>query len=128
VSAAVAAVVLVVLCAPLAYLNLYFVLLAREGWEAAAERVGIFVRACGLAGGTCAVVARTRWARLLFGVPNSMFGLVWCGLLVWLAVTWLATGVIAVPWWALAGAGATVIAAVVLIYAQVVRLKQPCPL
>ncbi len=127
-SATVAGIGVLVLLAPLTYLNLYFLALAQEGWEPAARKLGALVTACGITGDTCAVVARTRWARVMFGVPNSVFGLAWCGALLWLAVMWLQSGVVTVPWWALAAASATVVAAVVLIWALVVRLKQPCPL
>jgi uncharacterized membrane protein len=128
VSATVAAVVLLVLIAPLLYLNLYFLLLVRDGWAGAAKRVGFLLTQCNLDTSVCQVVVRTGWARAILGIPNTVFGLIWCGALLWLAVTWLQSGVVTVPWWALAGAAATVLGAVVLIWALLVRLKQPCPL
>jgi len=123
-----AAVVLLVVTAPLLYLNLYFFLLSRESWEGAARRVGVLASSCGIETGSCKIVARTGWARLVFGIPNTVFGLVWAGLLVWLAVSWLVFGVVAVPWWALGCATATVAGAVVLVWALLVKLEQPCPL
>ena len=128
VSATVAAVVLLLLVAPLLYLNLYFLLLVRDGWAGAAQRVGFLLTTCNVDSSVCRVVVRTGWARAILGIPNTVFGLIWCGVLVWLAVQWLRTGAVVVPWWALAGAAATVAGAVVLVWALVVRLKQPCPL
>lgn len=127
-TATIAGFALIGLALPLLYLNLYFFSLALEGWEEAARKIGFLVRACGVAGGSCSVVARTRWARALFGVPNSFFGLAWCGVLLWLGVTWLETEVITVPWWVLAIASSTVVAAVVLIWVLVAKLQQSCPL
>lgn len=123
-----AAVVLLVLTAPLLYLNVYFLLLINDGWAGAAKRVGFLLTKCNVDASVCQVVVRTGWARAVLGIPNTVFGLIWCGVLIWLAVAWIGTGVIAVPWWALAGAAATLIGAVVLIWALLVRLKQPCPL
>lgn len=94
-----AAVVLLGLTVPLGYLNLYFFLLSREGWEGAARRVGVLASRCRIDTGTCAAVVRTGWARAIFGIPNTFFGLLWVGVLVWLAIQWLATGVVVVPWW-----------------------------
>lgn len=123
-----AAVVLLALTAPLLYLNLYFLLLIRDGWAGAAKRVGFLLAKCNVDSSVCRVVVRTGWARAILGIPNTVFGLVWCGVLSGLAVWWLVTGVVVVPWWALAGAAATVLGAIVLIWALLVRLKQPCPL
>lgn len=114
--------------AVLCYLNLYFLLLSREGWAGAARRVGVLATSCGVNTSTCAVVARTPWARVVFGVPNTVFGLLWCGALAWLAVGWIDVRRVVVPWWALAAAAATMGAAVLLIWALRFRLKQPCPL
>jgi len=125
---AAAAGVLLACVAVLTYLNVYFLLASRAGWEAAAKRLGVVASSCRIDTSSCAVVARTPWARVVFGIPNTVFGLAWCAALAWLAITWLRTGTLWVPWWALAAAAATVGAAVLLIWALRVRLQQPCPM
>ena len=57
---------------------------------------------------SCALVAKSAWARAVPGVPNTVWGLGWCGALAWLAIGWLRAGVVVVPWWAHTGAAATV--------------------
>lgn len=125
---ALAAVTLLALAAVLAYLDVFFLLANVAGWDAAAQRFGALARGCGADTGSCALVAQTRWARVVPGVPNTVFGLAWCGALVWLAVAWLRAGVVRVPWWAHAGAAGTVAAAALLIWALRTRVRRRCPL
>ena len=126
--AALRAATLLARAAALAYLNVFFLLANVAGWDAAAQRFGALARRCGADTGSCALVAQTRWARVVPGVPNTVFGLVWCGALVWLAVGWLRAGAVTVPWWAHTGAAATVAAAALLIWALRTRVRRHCPL
>lgn len=126
--AALAAPALLALAAILAYLNGFFLMANVRGWDRAAQWFGALARRCGADTASCATVAQTRWARVVPGVPNTVFGLAWCGALGWLAVQWLRTGVATVPWWAHAGAGASVAAAVLLTWALRVQVRRRCPL
>jgi uncharacterized membrane protein len=74
------------------------------------------------------VVVKTPYARIFGGVPNVALGIVWCAALAGLAVAWLRTGQVFVPWPFLVIAAGTLVVATYLIYALVVVLKQPCPL
>jgi uncharacterized membrane protein len=125
---AAAAGLLLALVVPALLINVYFTSLILERWARLRGRLAWLFHACGAETSTCAVVVKTPYARIFGGVPNVALGIVWCLALTGLALTWLATGHVSVPWPFLFVAAGTLVVAVYLVYALVVVLKQPCPL
>lgn len=109
-------------------INVYFASLVLGRWPRVRRALGRLFTTCGADTSTCAIVAATPYARLFGGAPNVAAGVPWCLALLGLAVSWIATGRLVVPWPYLAVAVATLLAGAYLIYALVVVLKQPCPL
>jgi uncharacterized membrane protein len=128
VKAPAAAALLLALVVPTTLINVYFTSLILERWARLRGRLAWLFHACGAETSNCAVVVKTPYSRIFGGVPNVALGIVWCGALAALAVAWLATGRIFVPWPFLVVAFATLAVAAYLVYALVVVLKQPCPL
>jgi uncharacterized membrane protein len=128
VKAPAAAALLLALVVPATLINVYFTSLILERWARLRGRLAWLFHACGAETSNCAVVVKTPYSRIFGGVPNVALGIVWCGALAALAVAWLATGRIFVPWPFLVVAFATLAVAAYLVYALVVVLKQPCPL
>jgi hypothetical protein len=71
---------------------------------------------------------RTPYARLFGGAPNVYVGIAWNLALLGLAVSWIVSGRVSVPWPYLIVAAASVLVGVYLVRALVVDLRQPCPL
>jgi uncharacterized membrane protein len=123
-----AAALLLALVVPAMLINVYFTSLVLERWARLRGRLAWLFHACGAETSTCAAVVKTPYARIFGGVPNVALGIVWCVALAGLAVAWLSTGRVFVPWPFLAVAAGTLAVAAYLVYALVVVLKQPCPL
>ena len=96
--AAAAASLLLILVVPALLINVYFTSLILERWARLRGRLAWLFHACGAETSTCAVVVKTPYARIFGGVPNVALGILWCAALAGLALTWLATGRITVPW------------------------------
>ena len=126
--AAAAAGLLLALVVPAMLINVYFTSLILERWARLRGRLAWLFHACGAETSTCAVVVKTPYARIFGGVPNVALGIAWCLALVGLAVRWLATDQVSVPWPFLFVAFGTLVIAVYLVYVLVAVLKQPCPL
>jgi uncharacterized membrane protein len=126
--AAAAASLLLILVVPALLINVYFTSLILERWARLRGRLAWLFHACGAETSTCAVVVKTPYARIFGGVPNVALGILWGAALAGLALTWLATGRITVPWPFLFVAFGTLVVAAYLVYALIVVLKQPCPL
>jgi uncharacterized membrane protein len=126
--AAAAATLLLILVVPALLINVYFTSLILERWARLRGRLAWLFHACGAETSTCAVVVKTPYARIFGGVPNVALGILWGAALAGLALTWLATGRITVPWPFLFVAFGTLVVAAYLVYALIVVLKQPCPL
>jgi uncharacterized membrane protein len=126
--AAAAAGLLLALVVPAMLVNVYFTSLILERWARLRGRLAWLFHACGAETSTCAVVVKTPYARIFGGVPNVALGIVWCLALAGLAVRWLATGQVYVPWPFLFVAFGTLVVAAYLVYTLVAVLKQPCPL
>lgn len=123
-----AGLLLLALTIPLLLINLYFTSLSLERWLGLRRRLASLFQTCGAETASCAMVFRTQYARVVAGMPNVYAGLLWCLALIGLAVAWLATGRLVVPWPFLVVAAATVVLAIYLIHALVAVLRQPCPL
>jgi uncharacterized membrane protein len=85
-------------------------------------------RTCGADTSWCAIVVRTPYARLFGGAANAHVGILWNLALIGLAVWWMLTDRVTVPWPYLIVAGASVLVGLYLVRALVVDLRQPCPL
>lgn len=109
-------------------INLYFAALILERWPGLRKRLASLFGVCGVETNTCAIVAKTRYARMFGGQPNVLVGILWCLALLALAGYWAAAGAVVVPWPFLVVAAASLCVALYLIHALVVVLKQPCPL
>src|SRR5215831_12209832 len=119
---------LVALTVPALLINLYFASLILGRWPRFRHRLGVLFRACGADTSSCAIVVRTPYARLFGGTPNVHVGIVWNLALLGLALWWVLTGRLAVPWPYLVVAVASLLVGFYLIRALVVELRQPCPL
>jgi uncharacterized membrane protein len=125
---AVLAIGLVALTVPALLINLYFTSLMLGRCPGLRHRLGVLFRACGADTSSCAIVVQTPYARLFGGAPNVHVGLVWNVALLGLALWWMASGRIVVPWPYLIVAAASVLVGLYLVRALVVDLRQPCPL
>jgi len=119
---------LVALTVPALLINLYFTLLILHRWPGLRHRLGALFTTCGADTSSCAIVVQTPYARLFGGAPNVYVGIVWNVALLGLALSWLVTGRVLVPWPYLVVAGASVLVGLYLVRALVVDLRQPCPL
>jgi uncharacterized membrane protein len=119
---------LVALTVPALLINLYFTLLILRRWPRLRHRLGILFTSCGADTSSCAIVVQTPYARLFGGAPNVHLGIVWNVALLGLALSWLVTGRVLVPWPYLVVAGASVLVGLYLVRVLVVDLRQPCPL
>jgi uncharacterized membrane protein len=126
--AAAAGALLALLAVAALLVNLYFVSLMLGRWARARQALSRLFNACGADTSSCAIVVATPYARLFGGTPNVAAGIPWALAVFGLALYWIATGRLVVPWPYLAVAVATLIVGAYLIYALVVVLKQPCPL
>jgi uncharacterized membrane protein len=122
------AIALVVLTVPALLINLYFTLLLLGRWPGLRDRLGGLFASCGADTSSCAIVVRTPYARLFGGTPNVHVGIVWNLALLGLALSWMLTGRVAVPWPFLIVAAVSVLVGLYLVCALVVDLRQPCPL
>src|SRR5882724_2376197 len=118
---------LVALTIPALLINLYFTSLMLDRWPGLRHRLGALFRACRADTSSCAVVVLTPYARLFGGTPNVFVGVLWNVALLGLALSWMATGRVGVPWPYLLVAAASVLVGLYLIRALVVDLRQPCP-
>jgi len=123
-----AGVLLLLAAFALLVINVYFTALILGRWPRLRQALSRFLTVCRADTSSCAVVARSSYARMIGGVPNVAVGVPWALALVALAVVWMVTGRAIAPWPFLAFAALTVVAAVYLIYALRVVLHQPCPL
>ncbi len=88
---------------------------------------------CAREGSNCVTVVQTPWARV-FGVPNSLLGIVYYLALAAWALTGprvdlqLAGAVVPLRWFFLAASGVTVLLGSYLIYALLKKLHTHCPL
>ena len=89
---------LVALTVPALLINLYFASLMLGRWPRLRHRLGVLFTTCGADTSSCAVVVRTPYARLFGGAPNVHVGIVWNLALLGLALSWMLTGRLAVPW------------------------------
>lgn len=119
---------LVVLTVPALFINLYFTSLMLGRWPGFRDRLGVLFTTCGADTSSCAIVVRTPYARLFGGAPNVHVGVVWNVALLGLALSWMVSGRVAVPWPYLIVAAVSVLVGVYLVRALVVDLRQPCPL
>src|SRR5262249_57445446 len=101
------AIALVVLTIPALLINIYFTLLILRRAPGLRQRLGSMFTACGADTSSCAIVVQTPYARLFGGAPNVYVGIVWNVALLGLAVTWIASGPVSVPWAYLVVAAAT---------------------
>jgi uncharacterized membrane protein len=120
--------VLVLAALALLVINVYFTALILGRWPRLRQLLSRFLTACRADTSSCAVVARTSYARMVGGIPNVSVGIPWALAVLALGLVWMVTGRAVVPWPFLVVAGLTVVAAVYLIYALRVVLRQPCPL
>jgi len=119
---------LVALTVPALLINLYFTSLMLLRFPGLRHRLGVLFRACGADTSSCAIVVQTPYARLFGGAPNVHIGVVWNVALLGLALWWMASGRVVVPWPYLIVAAASVLVGLYLVRALVVDLRQPCPL
>jgi uncharacterized membrane protein len=119
---------LVALTVPALLINLYFTSLILDRWPGLRHRLGVLFRTCGADTSSCAIVVRTPYARLFGGAPNVYVGIAWNVALLGLALAWLVSGRVAVPWPFLLVAAGSVLVGLYLVWALVVDLRQPCPL
>jgi len=119
---------LVALTVPALLINLYFTLLILHRWPELRHRLGVLFTTCGADTSSCVIVVQTPYARLFGGAPNVYIGIVWNVALLGLALSWLLTGRVLVPWTYLVVAGASVLVGLYLVRALIVDLRQPCPL
>jgi len=119
---------LVMLTVPALFINLYFTSLMLGRWPGFRHRLGVLFTTCGADTSSCAIVVRTPYARLFGGAPNVHVGIVWNVALLGLALSWMVSGRVAVPWPYLIVGAVSVLVGVYLVRALVVDLRQPCPL
>ncbi|PYM26127.1 MAG: hypothetical protein DMD78_05025 [Candidatus Rokuibacteriota bacterium] len=119
---------LVALTVPALLINLYFTSLILDRWPGLRHRLGILFKTCGADTSSCVIVVRTPYARLFGGAPNVYVGIVWNVACVALALAWVTSGRVAVPWQFLLVAAASVLVGLYLVWALLVDLRQPCPL
>ena len=119
---------LVMLTVPALFINLYFTSLMLGRWLGFRHRLGVLFTTCGADTSSCAIVVRTPYARLFGGAPNVHVGIVWNVALLGLALSWMVSGRVAVPWPYLIVGAVSVLVGVYLVRALVVDLRQPCPL
>jgi uncharacterized membrane protein len=119
---------LVALTVPAFLINLYFTLLMLGRWPGLRDRLGALFTTCGADTSSCAIVVQTPYARLFGGAPNVHVGIVWNVALLGLALSWMVSGRVAVPWPYLIVAAVSVLVGIYLVRALVVDLRQPCPL
>jgi len=119
---------LVMLTVPALFINLYFASLMLGRWPGFRHRLGVLFTTCGADTSSCAIVVRTPYARLFGGAPNVHVGIVWNVALLGLALSWMVSGRVAVPWPYLIVGAVSVLVGVYLVRALVVDLRQPCPL
>ena len=119
---------LVALTIPALLINVYFTALILGRWPGLRHHLGALLRTCGADTSSCAIVVRTPYARLFGGTPNVYVGIAWNLACLGLAMAWLASGRLAVPWPFLAVAAASVLVGLYLVWALIVALRQPCPL
>lgn len=119
---------LVALTVPALLINLYFTALMLDRWPGLRRGLGGLFTTCGADTSSCAIVVKTPYARLLGGAPNVYVGVAWNVALLGLALWWMATGRLMVPWPYLLVAVASVLVGVYLVRALFVDLRQPCPL
>jgi uncharacterized membrane protein len=125
---AVLAIGLVALTVPALLINLYFTLLMLGRWRGLRHRLGLLFTSCGAETSSCALVVQTPYARLFGGAPNVHVGILWNLALLGLAVSWMVSGRVGVPWPYLIVAAASVLVGLYLVRALIVDLRQPCPL
>src|SRR5262249_49213431 len=119
---------LVVLTVPALLINIYFTLLILRRAPGLRQRLGSMFTSCGADTSSCAVVVRTPYARLFGGAPNVYVGIAWNVALIGLALSWLVSGRLTVPWPYLIVAAVRVVVGLYLVWALIVDLRQPCPL
>lgn len=119
---------LVALTVPALLINLYFTSLMLGRWSGLRQRLGALFTACGADTSSCAIVVRTPYARLFGGAPNVQLGIVWNVALLGLALSWMVSGRVVVPWPYLGVAVVSVLVGLYLVRVLVVDLRQPCPL
>ncbi len=119
---------LVMLTVPALFINLYFTSLMLGRWPGFRHRLGVLFTTCGADTSSCAIVVRTPYARLFGGAPNVHVGIIWNVALLGLALSWMVSGRVAVPWPYLIVGAVSVLVGVYLVRALVVDLRQPCPL
>ena len=119
---------LVMLTVPALFINLYFTSLMLGRWPGFRHRLGVLFTTCGADTSSCAIVVRTPYARLFGGAPNVHVGIIWNVALLGLALSWMVSGRVAVPWPYLIVGAMSVLVGVYLVRALVVDLRQPCPL
>jgi uncharacterized membrane protein len=110
------------------FINLYFTSLMLDRWPGFRHRLGLLFTTCGAETSSCAIVVRTPYARLFGGAPNVHVGIVWNVAVLALALSWIVSGRVAVPWPYLIVGAVSVLVGVYLVRALVVDLRQPCPL
>jgi uncharacterized membrane protein len=118
---------LIALTVPALLINMYFSALMLGRWPGLRRRLEALFTTCRADTASCAIVVRTPYARL-FGAPNVYVGIVWNVALLGLALSWMVTGRVVVPWPYLLVAAASVLVGLYLVRALVVDLRQPCPL
>ena len=122
------AIALVALTVPALLINLYFTALILDRWPRLRYRLGALFRTCGADTSSCAIVVRTPYARLFGGAPNVYVGIAWNVACLGLALAWMTSGRLAVPWPFLLVAAASVLVGLYLVWVLLVDLRQPCPL
>ena len=122
------ALALLTLAVPALLINLYFTALILDRWRGLRRGLGALFTSCGADTSSCAVVVRTPYARLFGGAPNVYVGIAWNVALIGLALSWLVSGRLTVPWPYLIVAAVSVVVGLYLVWALIVDLRQPCPL
>lgn len=122
------AIALVVLTVPALLINFYFTSLMLDRWPRLRHRLGVLFTTCGADTSSCAIVIRTPYARLFGGHPNVHVGIIWNLALLGLALSWMLTGRVTVPWPYLIVGAVSVLVGLYLVRALVVDVRQPCPL
>lgn len=117
---------LVVLTVPALFINFYFTSLMLGRWPGFRHRLEILFTTCGADTSSCAIVVRTPYARLFGGAPNVHVGILWNVALLGLALSWMVSGRVAVPWPYLIVGAVSVLVGVYLVRALVVDLRQSC--
>ena len=116
------------LTVPALLINMYFSALMLGRWPGLGRCLESLFTTCRADTSSCATVVRTPYARLFGGAPNVYVGIAWNAALLGLALSWMVTGHVAVPWPYLLVAAASVLVGLYLVRALVVDLRQPCPL